>query len=93
MTVPAESSAPGLAINGVAMEIIDRGKGRPLLFLHPGHPSGRLDSKSPVLELLSERTRVFAPTHPGFGSTAAPRELTTVDDLAYLSLDLLDAFD
>jgi len=93
MTVPAESSAPGLAINGVAMEIIDRGKGRPLLFLHPGHPSGRLDSKSPVLELLSERTRVFAPTHPGFGSTAAPRELTTVDDLAYLYLDLLDAFD
>jgi len=93
MTVPAESSAPGLAINGVAMEIIERGKGRPLLFLHPGHPSGRLDPKAPVLELLSERARVLAPTHPGFGSTPAPRELTTVDDLAYLYLDMLDALD
>jgi pimeloyl-ACP methyl ester carboxylesterase len=93
MTVPAESSAPGVAINGVAMEIVERGKGRPLLFLHPGHPSGRLDPKSPVLELLSERVRVLAPTHPGFGSTPAPRELTTVDDLAYLYLDMLDALD
>jgi len=93
MTVPTESSAPGLAINGVAMELVERGQGRPLLFLHPGHPSGRLDPKAPVIELLSERARVLAPTHPGFGSTAAPRELTTVDDLAYLYLDLLDALD
>ena len=93
MTVAAESSAPGVTINGVALEIVERGKGRPLLFLHPGHPSGRLDPKAAVLELLSERARVIAPTHPGFGATPAPRELTTVDDLAYLYLDLLDTLD
>jgi pimeloyl-ACP methyl ester carboxylesterase len=93
MTVPAANVAPGLAINGVQLEIVERGKGRPLLFLHPGHPSGRLDPKTPVLELLAERGHVIAPTHPGFGSTPAPRELTTVDDLAYLYLDLLDALD
>ena len=90
MTVPAGNTAPGVAINGVALELLERGKGRPLLFLHPGHPSGRLDAKAEVLELLSERARVLAPTHPGFGSTPAPRELTTIDDLAYLYLDLLD---
>lgn len=93
MTVPAADVAPGLAINGVQLEIVERGEGKPLLFLHPGHPSGRLDLRAPVLELMAERAHVIAPTHPGFGSTPAPRELTTVDDLAYLYLDLLDALD
>ena len=80
-------------VNGIAIEITERGKGRPLLFLHPGHPSGRLDPKSQVLDLLAQHARVIAPTHPGFGSVPAPRELTTVDDLAYLYLDLMDALD
>jgi pimeloyl-ACP methyl ester carboxylesterase len=90
MTLPADTSAAGLTIHGVALEMVERGKGRPLLFLHPGHPSGRLDPKAPVLEALSEYAHVIAPTHPGFGSAPAPRELTTIDDLAYLYLDLLD---
>jgi pimeloyl-ACP methyl ester carboxylesterase len=93
MTAPAEQPAPGLTIHGVALEMVERGTGRPLLFLHPGHPSGRLDPKAPVLEALATDARVLAPTHPGFGSTPAPRELTTIDDLAYLYLDLLDALD
>lgn len=93
MTLPADPSAAGLTIHGVALETVERGKGRPLLFLHPGHPSGRLDPKAPVLEALSAHAHVIAPTHPGFGSTPAPRELTTIDDLAYLYLDLLDALD
>ena len=90
MTLPADTAAAGLTIHGVALEMIERGKGRPLLFLHHGHPSGRLDPASPVLEALSEHAHVIAPTHPGFGSAAAPRTLTTVDDLAYLYLDLLE---
>ena len=90
MTAPAGNSEAGLAIHGVALEMVERGEGRPLLFLHPGHPSGRLDPKAPVLEALAAHAHVIAPTHPGFGSTPAPRELTTVDDLAYLYLDLLD---
>jgi pimeloyl-ACP methyl ester carboxylesterase len=43
--------------------------------------------------MLAARAHVIAPTHPGFGSTPAPRELTTIDDLAYLYLDLLDTLD
>jgi pimeloyl-ACP methyl ester carboxylesterase len=93
MTVATAESDSSVQVHGVALEMIERGEGRPLLFLHPGHPSGRLDPKSPVLELLAERARVLAPTHPGFGSVPAPRELTTVDDLAYLYLDLMDALD
>ena len=90
MTVVADHAAPDIEVNDVGLELIERGSGSPLLFLHPGHPSGRLDPKDAVLERLAERARVLAPTHPGFGSQPAPRELTTVDDLAYLYLDLLD---
>ncbi len=46
-----------------------------------------------MLDLLASDARVLAPTHPGFGRAPAPRELTTVDDLAYLYLDLLDTLD
>lgn len=80
-------------VNGISVQITEKGKGRPLLFLHPGHPSGRLDPKSQVLNLLAEQGRVIAPTHPGFGDLPAPREFTTVDDLAYFYLDLMDELD
>ncbi len=92
MVVTATESGRVL-VNGIAIEVTERGKGRPLVFLHPGHPAGRLDSKAPILELLSGGARVLAPTHPGFGAEPAPRALTTIDDLAYLYLDLLDVLD
>lgn len=80
-------------VAGVAIEIAETGKGRPLLFLHGGHPSGRLDPQARIIEALGESFRLIAPTHPGFGSTPAPPKLTTIADLAYLYLDLLDALD
>jgi pimeloyl-ACP methyl ester carboxylesterase len=36
---------------------------------------------------------VIAPTHPGFGRSELPRAMTTVDDLAYFYLDLMEALD
>jgi len=82
-----------IELGNISVELTERGQGRPILFLHPGHPAGRIDSDSPVLELLAKKGRVIAPTHPGFGMEAAPPELTTIDDLAYLYLDLLEAMD
>jgi pimeloyl-ACP methyl ester carboxylesterase len=80
-------------LNGVQLELSERGKGPALLFLHGGHPSGRLAPNAPILRHLSENFRVIAPTHPGFGNTPAPDALNSIDDLAYLYLDLLDALD
>ena len=80
-------------VGGVSLELSERGKGRAILFLHPGHPAGRVDGSARVLELLAQRLRVIAPTHPGFGMSPAPPQLTNVDDLAYLYLDLMEAMD
>jgi pimeloyl-ACP methyl ester carboxylesterase len=93
MTVLAADTTAPVEVSGVAIEMTTRGQGRPLVFLHPGHPSGRLDSAAAVFSLLARNARVLAPTHPGFGATPAPRELTTIDDLAYLYLDLFEALD
>ncbi len=82
-----------ITIGGVALEVTERGTGKPLLFLHAGHPAGRPDPAAPILAKLAQSHRLIAPTHPGFGRETAPAKLTTIDDLAYLYLDLMDARD
>src|SRR5215467_9367847 len=79
-----------IIVNGARIELIDRGHGRPILFLHP-HIG--LDSSAPVLAMLAEGGRLIAPYHPGFGHSERPAGITTVDDLSYFYLDLIDALD
>ena len=86
----AQNSLAPLSINGIAVECVDKGRGRPLLFLHPGIG---LDPNAAVLDRLAEHARVIAPSHPGFGGSEQPRSFTTIDDLAYFYLDLLDQLD
>ena len=74
-------------VAGVELEIEERGKGRPLLFLHAGEGLG---PERPWLEQLSRHNRVIAPSHPGFGGSSLPDWMATVDDLAYLYLDLAE---
>ena len=74
--------------SGVDLDIVERGRGRPLLFLHAGEglaPEGRW------LSALAEHYRVIAPWHPGFGGSTLPDWFNSVDDIAYLYLDLADA--
>jgi pimeloyl-ACP methyl ester carboxylesterase len=79
-----------LTVSGVTLEIEDRGRGRPLLFLHPGEG---LQPGHPWLDTLARSFRVIAPHHPGFGGSALPDWIGSVDDLAYLYLDLAAALD
>jgi len=73
-----------ITVAGVALDVEDRGEGRPLLFLHPGEG---LQPNRPWLDALARTHRVIAPNHPGFGSSALPDWFGTVDDIAYLYLD------
>jgi pimeloyl-ACP methyl ester carboxylesterase len=77
-------------INGIRIELIERGSGRPLLFLHP---SIGIKATAPVLDRLAQRARVIAPSHPGFGASEQPPSFSSIDDLAYFYLDLLDELD
>jgi pimeloyl-ACP methyl ester carboxylesterase len=74
-------------IAGVDLELEERGEGPPLLFLHAGDG---LSPERPWLDQLARRYRVIAPSHPGYGRSSLPDWLMTVDDLAYLYLDLAD---
>ena len=89
-TSPVLDDAPLRAINGAHVEILTRGRGKPLLFLHP---EIGLDPAAPVVERFAGGTYLVAPSHPGFGRSEVTKSLTTVDDLAYFYLDLLDALD
>jgi pimeloyl-ACP methyl ester carboxylesterase len=86
----ADDDVSARVINGIRIETIERGTGRPLLFLHPGIGIAR---DAPVLDRLATRARVIAPTHPGFGASDLPAWFNSIDDLAYFYLDFLDALD
>jgi pimeloyl-ACP methyl ester carboxylesterase len=74
-----------VTVSGVSLEIEEKGQGRPILFLHPGEG---LQANRTWLDALAQNHRVIAPHHPGFGGSVLPDWLGTVDDLAYLYLDL-----
>src|SRR5271167_2369057 len=74
-----------MSLAGTTLELVERGHGRPLLFLHPGEG---LAPERPWLELLSRKFRVIAPWHPGYRNSPVIDGAGSVDDLAYLYLDL-----
>ena len=90
MTLTAESAAPTLVVNGTRIDIIERGAGRPILFLHP---ENGIEPALPAIDELAKGARVIAPTHPGYGRSELPKGMRTVDDLSYFYLDLLDELD
>ena len=94
MPLPACGAAPraggALTVDGLRVEAIERGEGRPLLFLHPGIG---IDANAPVLDALAAKARLIAPSHPGFGTSELAPTMTTVEDLSYFYLDLMDALE
>jgi pimeloyl-ACP methyl ester carboxylesterase len=74
-----------ISLAGTSLDLVERGQGRPLLFLHAGEG---LAPERPWLDLLAQHYRVIAPWHPGYGNSLLIDGAGTVDDLAYLYLDL-----
>lgn len=86
-TTDAKSS---LVVNGLKIEAIERGRGRPILFLHPNIG---IQLAEPFIDALAQGGRVVAPSHPGFGASQLPKGLSSVDDVSYFYLDVMDALD
>jgi len=79
-----------IEVAGISLETEVAGSGPPLLFLHGGDYVAQNRS---FLDRLATRFRVVAPRHPGFGTTPRPSWFRSVNDIAYLYLDLLAQLD
>jgi pimeloyl-ACP methyl ester carboxylesterase len=75
-----------ITVHGVELKVVERGQGRPILVLHG---EDGLEPSSPFLNSLATAGRVIAPSHPSYGHSPEVDSIDTVDDLAYLYLDLL----
>ncbi|MBO9499517.1 MAG: alpha/beta fold hydrolase [Novosphingobium sp.] len=82
------ADARHLQVAGQDVELIVKGSGAPLLFLHG---MDGVEKAAPLIDRLARDFTVYAPSHPGFGASALPAHYTHIDDLAYFTLDLLDA--
>ncbi len=87
MTETLAPPANRLRVRDVDLEVVRRGRGRTLLFLHGFHP---LDPDARFLERLSLGATVLAPSHPGFGASSRPEDFETVYDLVHLYSELID---
>jgi pimeloyl-ACP methyl ester carboxylesterase len=79
-----------LLAGGVPIGYLEMGSGAPILVLHG---AGGLPARSPFLEALAQHGRVIVPTHPGYDRSVLPDWVDSVDDLAYIYLDLLEALE
>jgi pimeloyl-ACP methyl ester carboxylesterase len=79
-----------IAVGGIELEVFDSGgpaAATPILYLHAGRG---FQPERRYVGLLAEKHRLIAPSHPGFGGSSLPGWLDTVDDIAYVCLDLVE---
>ncbi len=77
-----------LTVQGIALEVMRRGTGRPVLLLHGFQ---QIDPAARFVGRLAGRVHLIAPSYPGFGRSARPDGFETVYDLVHLTLALLEA--
>ena len=80
------------SVNGVEFDGLHLGKGNKpaMLVLHGAN--GPV-SMTAACQRMAEHFEVLAPAHPGFGHSPTVPAIDSIDDLAYLYLDLMEAMD
>jgi pimeloyl-ACP methyl ester carboxylesterase len=74
-------------VSGIDLELEKRGRGEPLLLLY-GEEG--LEPEAPFVDELAKNYEVLIPSPPGFGTSERPDWVSSVDDLAYIYLDLIE---
>lgn len=87
LDLPVEGGV--LRVRGAELACRHFGHGPPLLMLHGG---GGPTPGAPYLDALAAHFEIILPTHPGFYGSPHHKRVGSVDDLAYLYLDLIDDF-
>ncbi|MBF6568919.1 MAG: alpha/beta hydrolase [Candidatus Binataceae bacterium] len=73
-----------LNVRGVEVQFVREGGGRPLLLLDSG-----FSFEHDFVSRLARHFDVIAPSHPGFMGSPRPGDIDSIDDLAYLYLDMM----
>jgi pimeloyl-ACP methyl ester carboxylesterase len=73
-------------VQGLSLEFLAGGQGEPVVVLHDQE---YLNVSWPYLDQLAERYSVMVPSHPGFGQSALPDYVDSLEDVVYVYLDLL----
>ena len=79
-----------ITLGGLELEYLDEGSGPTVLYLHSS------EGASADLELvrkLAKTHRVIMPALPGFGLSETASYISSVDDMSYACLDLLEVLD
>jgi pimeloyl-ACP methyl ester carboxylesterase len=76
-----------MTVGGIEVEVLRGGSGKSTLLLH-GFQT--ISPKAPFLSELAKHCSYFAPSLPGFGSSARPKDFDTIYDLVRHTLDLID---
>ena len=74
-------------VSGMDLELERRGRGQPLLLLY-GEEG--LESDAPFVDELAKDHEVFIPSPPGFGTSERPDWISSLDDVSYIYLDLME---
>jgi pimeloyl-ACP methyl ester carboxylesterase len=90
MLQAARTGKGSLVVDGLRIDMIERGSGSPVLFLHA---ENGIEPALAAIDELAKSAHVIAPTHPGFGRSELAAGMRTVEDLSYFYLDLLDQLD
>lgn len=78
-----------IKLQDARIEVERRGKGKPILLLQSEEA---YEANLPFVDLLAEKREVIIPWAPGFGRSTLPESVTSIDDISYLYLDLLDHY-
>src|SRR5438067_3056556 len=81
------ADAGRMTVNGIELEVLRRGAGRPLVLLHGFDTVG---PQASFLERLGQHAEIIAPSLPGFGNSPRPPDFDTMYDLVRLCLALID---
>ena len=85
-----KSSTKFITLGDVQIELIRRGKGKPLLLL-PSEEA--LEPDAPFVDELAKKFEVIIPQAPGYGRSNRPDWITNMDDISYIYLDLIEKLD
>ncbi len=86
-TASGNPTTTSIEIDDVRIELERRGRGAPLLLLQS---EDALESTCALVDGLAQRYDVLIPSPPGFGRSNRPDWITSMDDVAYLYLELLE---